>query len=192
MEDVSAVARPYGLAAFKQAREEGNVEQWNNMLQLLVLIMQDATMRGLIASPKVNDQQLADLIIDVGGDGLSESGRNLVRVMAQNERLAEMAGVAAVFENERDRIAGRSHVEVTSAFELTDLQRKSIAESMSERLGTEVDVSVTVDKSLIGGVVIRAGDTVIDPSVRASTPTSKFAMRSLIRSLISAAVSAIC
>ena len=166
MEDVSALARPYGLAAFKQAREEGKIEEWSNMLQLLVRILQDATMRGLIANPKVNDQQLAELIIDVGGDGLSQTGGNLVRVLAENERLVEMAGVAAIFEEERDRIEGRSHVDVTSAFELTDTQRKNIADSMSKRLGTEVDISVTVDKSLIGGVVIRAGDTVIDASLR--------------------------
>ncbi len=166
MKNVSTLARPYGLAAFKQAQEEGNVKEWTNMLQLLVLVMQDATMRGLIANPKVNNQQLADLIVDVGGDGISETGGNLVRVMAENERLAEMAGVAAVFEEERDRTEGRSHVEVTSAFALTDSQENSIAESMSKRLGTEVDVSVTVDKSLIGGVVIRAGDTVIDASLR--------------------------
>ena len=166
MENASVVARPYGLAAFKQAREEGNVEEWSDMLQLLVLIMQDPTMRGLIANPKVNDQKLAELIIDVGGDGLSQSGRNLVRVMAENERLAEVAGVAAVFEQERDRTESRSHVDVTSAFALTDKQQASIAESMSKRLDTEVSVSVTVDKSLIGGVVIRAGDTVIDASLR--------------------------
>ena len=166
MQDLSALARPYGLAAFNQAREEGNVEEWNNMLQLLTLIMQDATMRGLTANPKVNDQQLAELIIDVGGDGLSKTGGNLVRLMAENERLTEMADVAAVFEAERDATEGRSHVEVTSAFALTETQQKTIADSMSKRLGTEVDVSVTVDESLIGGVVIRAGDTVIDASLR--------------------------
>ncbi len=166
MEDVSALARPYGLAAFKQAREERKIEEWSNMLQLLVRILQDATMRGLIANPKVNDQQLAELIIDVGGDGLSQTGGNLVRLLAENERLVEMAGVAAIFEEERDRTEGRSHVDVTSAFELTDTQRKNIADSMSKRLGTEVDISVTVDNSLIGGVVIRAGDTVIDASLR--------------------------
>ena len=166
MEDVSALARPYGLAAFNQAREEGKIEEWSNMFQLLVRILADATMQGLIANPKVNNQQLAELIIDVGGDGLSKTGGNLVRIMAENERLAEMAGVAAIFEEERDRTEGRSHVDVTSAFELTDTQRKNIADSMSKRLGTEVDISVTVDKSLIGGVVIRAGDTVIDASLR--------------------------
>jgi F-type H+-transporting ATPase subunit delta len=166
MQDPSAIARPYGLAAFSQAQEEGKVQEWGTMLELLTLIMQDATMRGLIANPKVNSQQLAELIIDVGGDGLSKTGGNLVRLMAENERLAEMAGVAAIFESERDATEGRSHVEVTSAFALTEPQQKSIADSMSKRLGTEVDISVTVDKSLIGGVVIRAGDTVIDASLR--------------------------
>ena len=166
MADPIALARPYGLAAFSQAREEGKVEEWGAMLELLTTIMQDATMLGLIANPKVNNQQLAELIIDVGGDGISKSGGNLVRLMAENERLGEMAGVAAVFEAERDATEGRSHVEVTSAFALTEPQQNSIAESMSKRLGTEVDVSVTVDKSLIGGVVIRAGDTVIDASLR--------------------------
>jgi F-type H+-transporting ATPase subunit delta len=166
MQDLSALARPYGLAAFGQAREEGKIREWGSMLQLLALIMQDATMRGLIVNPKVNDRQLAELIIDVAGDGLSKTGGNLVRLMAENDRLVEMAGVAAVFEAERDRAEGRSHVEVTSAFALTETQQKSIADSMSKRLGTEVDVSVTVDKSLIGGVVIRAGDTVIDASLR--------------------------
>ena len=83
MEDVSALARPYGLAAFKQAEEEGNIQEWSNMLQLLVRIMQDATMRGLIANPKVNDQQVAELIIGVGGDGLSKTGGNLVRLIGR-------------------------------------------------------------------------------------------------------------
>lgn len=166
MQEASALARPYGLAAFKQAQEEGKVKEWGEMLAFLVRIMQDPTMRGLAANPKVDDHQLAALIIDVAGDGLSETGRNLVRIMAENERLPEMAAVEAVFEEERDRTEGRSHVDVTSAFPLTDDQEKSIVESMSRRLGTEVDLSVTVDDSLIGGVIIRAGDTVIDASLR--------------------------
>ena len=166
MDDASALARPYGLAAFKQAQEEGKVGEWSEMLKLLGLIMRDPTMRGLVANPKIDESQLAALIIDVAGDGLSETGRNLVRVMAEHERLPEMEAVAAVFEQERDRAEGRSHVKVTSAFPLNGEQEKSIAEAMRKRLGTEVDVSVTVDDSLIGGVIIRAGDTVIDGSLR--------------------------
>lgn len=166
MDNASALARPYGLAAFKQAREEGKTKEWSEMLRLLVLIMRDPTMRGLISNPKVDEQQVADLIIDIGGDALSKTCGNLVRILAENERLGEMAGVAAIFEQERDRVEGRSHVQVASAFALTERQEQSIANSMSKRLGTEVDVSVTVDEGLIGGVIIRAGDTVIDASLR--------------------------
>ena len=166
MQEESALARPYGLAAFKQARDEGKVDEWSDMLGLLVLIMKDPTMRGLVANPNVDDEQLAGLIIEVAGDGLSKTGQNLVRILAENERLSEMEAIAAIFEQERDALEGRSHVSVTSAFELTDAQRSEIAESMSKRLGTKVDLSVNVDKSLIGGVIIRAGDTVIDASLR--------------------------
>lgn len=166
MQDVSALARPYGLAAFKQAREEGKVDEWSEMLRLLVLIMHDPTMRGLVANPKIDDAQVAGLIVDVAGDGLSKTGKNFVRILAENERLTEMEAIAAIFERERDALEGRSHVAVTSAFELSDEERQRIAESMSKRLGTEVDVSVKVDSSLIGGVVIRSGDTVIDASLR--------------------------
>ncbi len=71
-----------------------------------------------------------------------------------------------IFEEERAEFEGRSKVEVTSAFELNEEQKKKITSAMSKRLGTEVDLSVTVDDALIGGVVIRAGDLVIDASLR--------------------------
>jgi len=166
MQDVSALARPYGLAAFKQARDEGKVDEWSAMLALVALIMHDPTMRGLVANPKVDHKQLASLIIDVAGEGLSKTGQNLVKILAENERLPKMDAIAAIFEQERDALEGRSHVSVTSAFELSDEQRQRIGDSMSKRLGTEVDLTVKVDKSLIGGVIIRAGDTVIDASLR--------------------------
>lgn len=166
MAESNSVARPYGIAAFRQAQEEGRVAEWGEMLELLVLVARDPTMRGLIASPKVDDQQLAELVVDVCGERLSKTGRNLVRILAENERLGHIPEIAAVFDQERARAEGRSKVEVISAFELTEEQRRAIGESMSKRLGTEVDMSVDVDDSLIGGVLIRAGDLVIDASLR--------------------------
>jgi len=166
MADTSSVARPYGIAAFRQAQDEGKVAEWGEMLELLERVVRDPTMRGLIASPKVDDQQLAELIIDVCGERLSKTGGNLVRILAENERLDQLPEIAAVFNEERARAEGRSKVEITSAFELTEEQQRAIGESMSKRLGSEVDLSVDVDDSLIGGVVIRAGDLVIDASLR--------------------------
>ena len=166
MDNSSATARPYAIAAFKQASEEGKLSEWGEMLELLARVTSDATMRGLIANPNVNNEQLAKLIIDVCGERLSATCRNLVRLLAENERLDVVEDIAAEYAQERARAEGLSHIDVTSAFELSDEQQKAIGESMSKRLGTRVDMSVKVDDALIGGVIIRAGDLVIDASLR--------------------------
>ena len=166
MAEVSTLARPYALAAFKQAMEEDNLNEWSEMIETLALIVSDPLMKGLIANPTVKRERLAELIIDVGGKALSETGKNFVRVLAEKGRLMLVTEVRAIFEEERAESEGRSRVEVTSAFELNDDQKTKITSAMSKRLGTKVDLSVTVDNALIGGVVIRAGDLVIDASLR--------------------------
>lgn len=166
MAEVSTVARPYALAAFKQAKEEKKLGEWSEMIEALALIVSDPLMKGLIVNPRVKRDQLADLIIEVAGKALSDTGRNFVRVLLEKNRLKYLPEVRRIFEEERAESEGRSKVEVTSAFELNDDQKKKITSAMSKRLGTEVDLAVKVDDALIGGVVIRAGDLVIDASLR--------------------------
>lgn len=166
MENTGELARPYAIAAFKQAQEESKLPQWSDMLALLVTIVRDPTMMGLMANPKVSRPQLAKLIIDVGGDVFSDTGKNFVRVLAEYGRLGLAPDIEKIFNKERSRLEGRSQVSVTSAYELSEDQIKNIVNVMSKRLGTEVNVSVGVDNSLIGGIVIRAGDLVIDASLR--------------------------
>lgn len=166
MAEVSTIARPYALAAFKQAKQEGKLGEWSDMIEALSVIVSDPLVKGLIANPRVKREQLADLIIEVGGKALSDTGKNFVRVLAEKGRLKFVPEVRRIYEQERAESEGRSKVQVTSAFELNDAEKDKITSSMSKRLGTEVDLSVNVDDSLIGGVVIRAGDLVIDASLR--------------------------
>lgn len=166
MQDTGELGRPYAIAAFQRAREENKLAEWGEMLVLLRQIVDDPTMSGLIVNPKVDTEQLCALILDVAGDGLSVEGQNFVRVLAEFGRLSLLPGIARVFEEERAGHEGRSDVSVTSAFELTADQENQIGTAMRKRLGTEVTLSVEIDSSLIGGVVIRAGDLVIDASLR--------------------------
>ncbi len=166
MESDTKTARPYAIAAFRQAQDEGDTEAWSQMLSLLTSVTGDPTMKGLIANPKVKRAELADLVIDVCGDALSETGRNFLRVLAENRRLGNLPGIAAGYAEERARIEKRSDVEVTSAHELSPAEQNDINVAMTRRLGTKVDLSLAVDPSLIGGVVIRSGDMVIDASIR--------------------------
>jgi F-type H+-transporting ATPase subunit delta len=166
MEDNSTLGRPYAVAAFKVAVEEKSVARWAEMLALLETVSADPTMKGLVANPKVDSRELANLVIDVCGDGLNETGQNFVRILMQNERLGLVPAVRTQFDRERADTEGRSQVEVSTAYALDAAQEKVIVKAMSERLGTDVSLTVTVDETLIGGVMIRAGDLVIDASLR--------------------------
>lgn len=166
MESNIKTARPYAIAAFKQAQDEGDSGRWSQMLALLASVANDATMKGLIVNPRITRRELASLIIDVCGDQLSETGRNFVKVLAENQRLGIIGDIASAFESERARAERRSDVKVVAAYELTAAQQNDINVAMTRRLGTKVDISVTVDREIIGGVIIRCGDLVIDASVR--------------------------
>ena len=126
MAEVSTIARPYAIAAFKQAKEEGKLGEWSSMIETLATIVADPLMKGLIANPRVKRDQLADLIIDVGDKSLSDTGKNFVRVLAEKGRLSYLPEVRGMFEEKRAESEGRSQVEVTSAFELNDNQKKKI------------------------------------------------------------------
>ena len=166
MAETGELARPYAVAAFKRAEEEGRLGEWAGMLELLAAIARDPTMSGLIANPGVDRSRLVELFIDVCGDRLSETGRNFVRVVGQYGRFALLPDIAERFAEERAAREGRNRVHVTSAFKLSKAQRAGIAAAMEKRLGSKVKLDCAVDGSLIGGVVIRAGDLVIDASLR--------------------------
>ena len=166
MDDIGTMSRPYAVAAFRQASEEGKIAEWADMLSALSTICEDATMKGLISNPKVDRAGLESLLLDVGGGSFSDTGKNFVRLLVENGRLDLTAEIERQFANERAAVEGRRDVTVISAYELSDAERDNLAGKIAKRLGVEVDLQVEIDQSLIGGVVIRAGDVVIDASLR--------------------------
>ncbi len=87
-------------------------------------------------------------------------------LLAQNKRLAALPEIAALYETLKSQKEQSVDVEITSAFALSDEQASKLAASLKQKLGREVNVTTAEDKSLVGGVIIRAGDLVIDGSVR--------------------------
>jgi len=166
MAEKSELARPYAVAAFKQADEEGKLGEWAGMLEFLAAIARDAAMSGLIANPGVDRAALVDLFIDVCGTHLSDTGRNFVKVVGHYNRFALLPDISQRFAEEHAAREGRNRVHVTSAFDLSKAQRAGIVEAMEKRLGSKVTLDCAVDDALIGGVVIRAGDLVIDASLK--------------------------
>jgi len=166
MAEKTTLARPYALAAFKVASEDDQLALWSEMLAFLAAVVEDATMKGIIADPRVEAEAQGKLIIEIAGGRLSERGQNFVKVLAENARLGLVPEIQAVYEEARAKAEKRQKVEVVSAYKLTVRFETMIADAMKKRLGCEVDVDSRIDRSLIGGVIIRAGDTVIDASLR--------------------------
>jgi F-type H+-transporting ATPase subunit delta len=166
MAEAITVARPYAQAAFMFASEHHTLKDWSEMLGLLAAVVDDAGMHELIDSPQVSADQLAGLFIKVGGERLNEKCDNFVRVLAANGRLSLLPEIAALFEIQRRDAEGTIQAEMVTAFAATEAQQASVVASLRKRLGREIELSCSTDPDLIGGAVIRAGDLVIDGSVR--------------------------
>lgn len=166
MLEKTTIARPYAQAAFEFASEAGELDQWSGMFKLLADIVSDPKMQQLLHDPKVSDEQLEDIIISIGGDRFSDSVRNFIRILVQSERLQYAANMARLFEDMVAEAKGRLDVEVVSAYELEDGQQEKISSAMAKHYGKKIGISSRVDDTLIGGAVIRAGDSVINASIR--------------------------
>lgn len=164
--DITTIARPYAEAVFESAKASGRLDPWSEALDRLSTIVTDAQMASLIANPNVPRERIRDIILDVCGDGLLPEAANLLRLLAQNARLAAVTEITRLFEARRVADQGVRHVLIRSAFAISEDEQQAVARALAKRLGGQVDVSVETDSSLIGGVEIRAGDLVIDDSVR--------------------------
>jgi F-type H+-transporting ATPase subunit delta len=158
-------ARPYAQAVFELAREEGEFGPWSGMLSLLNTVVSDPNMKVLLANPTLKAAFLADFILDVCGDHLTEDGRSFVRVLAGAGRLLLVPQISALYEQQRIEAEGVVEVELISAYPLEETERQGITDAMTKRLGKKITITANINKDLIGGVVIRAGDSVIDASV---------------------------
>ncbi|MFV2090558.1 MAG: F0F1 ATP synthase subunit delta [Pseudomonadales bacterium] len=166
MAELATLARPYANAAFDIAKDAGELDRWSRMLAVLAAATRDERMQRLLAAPDVEEVQKAFRLSDVCGDELNEPGRKFVQVLARNKRLPLLSEIQALFEVLRAREQLTLDVEVSSAFELSSAEFERLKAALQSRFDKEISMTSTVDVGLIGGAIIRAGDTVIDGSVR--------------------------
>ncbi len=165
--DKTTVSRPYAKAAFEEARTSGRLEEWSRGLAVAAEVVRDPRVAGLLDNPRVTPEELARLVTGIAGSQLGEVGRNFLLMLAQNGRLAYLPEIAARLEELKDEVEGVADVTVTSATPLDEVQRRRMSEALARRLKRQVRLHCETDPGLIGGAVVRAGDLVIDGSLRA-------------------------
>ena len=165
MSELTTAARPYARAAFDIAKANGEQQKWTDMLGFMAAVAHDPTMTALLDSPRLSQNQAAEMFISVCEEKIDQRGKNFIKLLAENDRLKLLPEITALYEHYRAEAEGTIEAEVISASEVSESQLAKITASLKNRLGKEVRLTSKIDSSLIGGAIIRAGDLVIDGSV---------------------------
>jgi F-type H+-transporting ATPase subunit delta len=162
----ATIARPYAKAAFEYAREAGAFAAWSQGLKTATEIVADPRVAALTKNPASTSAQQADLVTAVAGAKLDAGMQNFVRVLAENHRLLLLPEISAHYEELRSAVENTVDVAVISAVPLDAAQKQKLSAALSKRLKSEVRMQNSVDPALLGGAVVRAGDLVIDGSLK--------------------------
>ncbi len=166
MSEAITAARPYAQAAFDEAKKKGDLKGWSDVLQAGAAAVANAEVKVVIGSPRATDKQLEALMLAVTNAKAGSAQGNFIRLLVENQRLALFPEIAQMYEALRAEAEKSVDVVVASAFELSEAQKQKISDSLKKRMGRDIKLACEVDKALLGGVVIRAGDKVIDGSAR--------------------------
>ena len=166
MADRATIARPYARAAFAQARESEDLAAWSKLLGAAAEAAADSRVSRLIDNPHVTGGQLVELLADVSKGAAGKDGKNFLLALAENRRLALLPEIAAQFEALRAETENIVDVEIVSAREIAAPQKKRLSEALTRRLGRDIRMHTRIDETLIGGAIVRAGDLVIDGSLK--------------------------
>ena len=166
MSEAITTARPYAQAAFEEAQKLGDLKGWSEMLLSLAEATSLPDVRAVVTSPRILKAQIDKLMDGLLGSQAKPQQRNFVRILVDNQRLLLLPEIVALFEVLRAEAEKTVNVVVDSAFELSAAQQEKIISSLKTRMGREIKLVCNINKELLGGVVIRAGDKVIDGSAR--------------------------
>ena len=166
MAELSTIARPYAKAAFEYARGNSSLAQWSEQLTTVAAVMGDESVKAVLGNPGLTAAQQAQLLNEICGEEIGPQVRNFLVILASNKRLSLLPEIHIQFEKYKANQEKSVDVEVVSAFEVAEETKNKLAEALGKKLEREVRVSSSIDEDLLGGVLIRAGDLVIDGSVR--------------------------
>ena len=168
MAEAATIARPYAKAAFLSARDAKALHDWSKALATSSGLVTDSRIADLISNPRLSPDQIVSMFAGLGGNGIDAHWQNFIRLLAKNKRLEVLPSITEQYEMLRAQFENELDVNVTSAVAMSTEQQAKLSSSLKTRFKRDVRMTTTVDASLLGGAIIRAGDLVIDGSIKGS------------------------
>lgn len=166
MAELTTLARPYAKGAFKYALDADELSGWGIQLALLAAVIGNDKLARLISSPALTTTEQAKVLTDVCGDELSQPVKHFVELLAENKRLRLLPEIGQLFDALKTQHEQAVDVELITAMELDNTVEEKLARALADKLARKVNVKTLVDDRLMAGVIIKAGDMVIDGSMR--------------------------
>jgi F-type H+-transporting ATPase subunit delta len=173
----TTIARNYAEAMLELARRAGDLRGWGQAMDDVADAMQnDRTLRLFLESPRVSAAEKNRIIGRAFEGQLSPLFVRYLQAVVSHRRQMLLPEIAHEYHDLVDQVEGRLHASVTVVQEPADRERRSISKELSRAYGKEVVPHFTVNPAIIGGVVVRIGDTVLDGSVRRRLATLRTRM----------------
>ena len=166
MAEISTIARPYAVAIFNLAKEEKSLSDWSDMLALMSSIVENKDIKLFIQDSKVLDVDREKVLLDICGNQINNSGKNLIKLLVEYKRLLILSEITLVFESLKADDEGAMEAQIIMAEKPDEKMVENLINSLEKRFDKKIEGKVVIDKSIVGGTKIMVGDSVIDASVR--------------------------
>lgn len=167
------IARPYAKALFEYASEHNQVDAWLAALSVLAITVGQGDVQQMLKNPEQSQQDMVELLKDVARaviaaelSSLGDGFVNFLSLLAENKRLNILPDISRAFHLYHAEQTGMVEADVVSAYVLTDAQRASLQQKLEQRFNTKVELNFSEDASLMGGMIITAGNWVMDGSIK--------------------------
>jgi len=169
--ELTTIAKPYANAIFEIAQQNKSHSDWKAVLEVGASIAEDAMMSAFVASPSANKAKKVEVLTGVFksalGRALSKEETAFVNLLLENGRIVVLPSILELFDAKSNLDSDAKVFHVISAYKLSATEEKEITSNLSDKYNTTVSIDTEVDENLVGGVVIKEGDKVIDLSVKA-------------------------
>ena len=163
---MATAGKRYARAVFELAQQDGDLDGWRRRLDAMAGLLRVPELRAALANRGVATEHRAELLRNVAGGQLDTQALSLALLLLENGRVEQADEVLAEFDVLADQAEGRVRARAITAIELGADERRRLEQDLATRFGGEVRLEAVVDPDILGGLVLRVGDHLVDASVR--------------------------
>ena len=162
----SRAAKRYAQAIFSLGKERGTLDAWQSDLALLANVVADGRVSHYLTNPSIPKERKIEVLESALDVTVQPETRKLARLLIERDRMTLLPEIRELVDDQVRAERGIAIAEVTTADRLNEAEQDLVREKLEEITNQQIELDLKIDPEIIGGIIIRVGDQVIDGSVR--------------------------